>query len=164
LSLKNSACSFFESFSSDLHQGCPVSDNDVARARTSDAGSGIDATIPSGIDEQLVLTERLFSEKGQRATFWSECVLVGVAGDRGNTGHSEVINWRVSVAIFSNKWVDVRAKAAVTVAANSPRLSKGSNLLDIIIGSESVLGAGHNQSDGVLINTPLDTIEVSLKV
>ena len=132
---------FYLPFSSELSHTSPGSDNDGSWSTSSDTGSGVDSSVPGGVAVELVFSKSLRSEHSNRASFWTISILVWVARDRGNTWHSEIELVLQLVAEFLDKWVDVRAKAAVRVASNSVALSKCSDLFSWVVVSKSVLWA-----------------------
>ena len=132
---------FYLPFSSELSHTGPGSDDYSSWSTSSDAGSGIDSSVPGGIAIELVLSKSLRSEHSNRASFWTISVLVWIARNRGNTWHSEIELVLQFVAELLDKWVDVRAKAAIRVASNYVALSKCSDLFSWVVVSESVLWA-----------------------
>ena len=155
---------FYLPLSSEFSHTSPGSDNDSSWSTSSDAGSGIDSSVPGGVAVELVLSKSLGSEHQNRAALWTISIFVWVAGNRGDTWHSEIVLVFELVTKFLNKWVDVRAKAAVRVASNSVALSKCSDLFSWVVVSESVLWARGDEADSIRINVLLELFEISLEI
>ena len=142
-------CSNYLPFSTKLSHACPGSDNDGAWSTSGDASGGIDASVPSGVAVELVLSESLGSEHKNGATFWTISILVWITRNGGNTGHSEIVSICELVAELFDKWVNVGSKAAIRMASNSVALGKCSDLLSWVVVSEGVLWAGGHQANNV---------------
>ena len=132
---------FYLPFSSEFSHTCPSSDNDSSWSTSGNTSCGIDSSVPGCVAVELVFSKSLRSEHSNRASFWTVSILVWVARNRSDTWHSEIKFVLQLIAELLDKWVDVRAKAAVRVASNSVALGKCSDLFGWVVISKSVLWA-----------------------
>lgn len=98
----------------DGHQARPAGGDEGARARAGDAGGGVDAAGPRGVDKVLVGAQGLGAVEDRAVALGGEAVLVRVAADGGDALEAEIEGDGLKAGLFE-EGKEEGAQAAVDV-------------------------------------------------
>lgn len=139
----------------DTHQTRPTSCNQGARAGSRHVRGGVDAARPVRRDEVLVGAQFRGAVEDGAVPLWRESILVGVAGDGGDTAEAEVEEWG-GEAGGGEEGNEEGAEAAVDVERDAARDSELGEPGDVVDDAVGEVGCRADEEDCVAVNKARD--------